>query len=148
MEKVIHKTEFLKEHVVILKFVSESGTQGIHGWWLLDLEYAIRLGIIQHQREVGFGFIYIKLNKLESTRRALALSSFRCYAGTATLYRWLPAFNPLRPVLFLPASITLNYLPLEYVDEVDKIATAIGRIMEVDLVVRKQSILRYYMEIP
>jgi hypothetical protein len=141
MEKVTHEIEFFKEHVVILKFVSESSAQGIRGRWLSDLEHAIRPGIIQHQREAGFGFVYIKLDKSKSMRRALVLSLFQCSAGTATLHRWVPAFNPLRPALFIPAWITLNYLPLEYVDEADKVAVAIGRILEVDLAAQEQSIL-------
>jgi hypothetical protein len=147
MEKVTHEIEFFKEHVVILKFVSESSAQGIRGRWLSDLEHAIRPGIIQHQREAGFGFVYIKLDKSKSMRRALVLSLFQCSAGTATLHRWVPAFNPLRPALFIPAWITLNYLPLEYVDEADKVAVAIGRILEVDLAAQEQSILWYCIEL-
>jgi hypothetical protein len=143
----MYETEFLKAHVLIIRFTGVGGIQGSRGAWLEDLDEALKLGTVQHHRhDAGFEFVYIKLDRPDSVRRALALSSFQCSSSTVTIHRWVPAFNPLQPLLHIPVWITLSFLPLEFIDEADKIASFLGKVLVVDYASRDQSILRYYIE--
>jgi hypothetical protein len=149
VEHVTHEIAFLKEHVVILHFLEELGLRRLQNQdgWIKELARAAYPGTIQHHRAAGYGFTYIKFDKPDSSRRAMALSPFRCSAGTATLHRWVPAFDPVKSALFVPVWITLNYLPLEFIDEVDKIVACIGKVLEIDYSTREQSILCYCVEV-
>jgi hypothetical protein len=95
VDRVSYETEFLKEYVVIIRFAKVGGQHETRRAWLKDLVDAIKLGIIQHHREVGFGFFYIKLDKPEIVKRTLVLSPCRCSFGSITVHRWVPAFNSL-----------------------------------------------------
>jgi hypothetical protein len=147
MEQIDHESKFLKEHVVILQLVKERGRAYNGSGWLQDLEAVLQLGMIQHYYDAGCGFVYIKLDRPDSTRRVLALSPFRCLFGTVIFHRWLLAFNPQRHALFTPAWIQLHYLPLEYIDEADKVVGFVGRVLEIDQAAKAQSSLRYCVEL-
>jgi hypothetical protein len=53
----------------------------------------------------------------------------------------------MMPILALPVWITLNFLSLEFVDEADYIVACVGKVLEVDYVVRAHNILLYCVEL-
>jgi hypothetical protein len=147
MDKVAQETTFMQEHVVIVRCTGSARQARTSPAWRLELEQDVSPGSIQHHREAGAGFTYIKLNRPETAKHALALSPLQCRSGTLTLHRWIPAFNPLMPKLRMSLWISLNFLPLEYVDEADYIAACVRKVLEVDYAARAHSILRYRVEI-
>jgi hypothetical protein len=50
-DKIVYKSEFFKNYMVILSFVSQSWDAGIKRYWLLEPNHAIRPKLVQHYCE-------------------------------------------------------------------------------------------------
>jgi len=127
------ESAYLKQHVVIARFLNALPENVRHSEWIRELEDKIRARVALH-REAGGGFFFIKLDTLELVSRVLDLTPCKLRAGTAIFQRWCPTFNPCQPTgLVIPSWITLKNLPLEFHErEARTLAKSVGTILEED----------------
>jgi hypothetical protein len=121
----------LRKHVIIMLFVDSN--PNLHTGWLNELQSEIKPGRIVLHKEVGCGYLYIRTDCEETTRRILGMSPHRLQAGTTLFYNWVPAFNPSKPVgLIVPVWISLRRIPLEYLDYARQLASQVGTVIGED----------------
>lgn len=77
---------FLKQRVIIVRFVSDLPSSFRHDSWIKELEALIHSRLALH-REAGGGFHFIKLDNVDLVRQVLDLSPCKLQAGTTIFQR-------------------------------------------------------------
>ena len=92
-----------RNHVVLVSFVGQAPE--LHGGWLRELQDLLAPGKILLHKEARWGFSYICVDSLATTRQVLALTSH--------FQSWIPGFDPRKPVgMTVLVWITFNYFHL------------------------------------
>ena len=90
-------------------------------------------GQISLHRKVGWGFLYIRLDLLATTRKVLSLTPSKFSKATAMFHKWVPGFDPRCSVgLAIPVWISLRFLLLEFLEYTRILAKQVGRVIEED----------------
>lgn len=87
---------YLKQHMVIARFVAPLLDAVRHELWITELENRIKGQVICY-RDAGGGFFFIKLSSVELVKHVVDLTPCKLQVGTALFQRWHPAFNPCQP---------------------------------------------------
>ena len=128
LEEEVHH---LWNHVVIVNFVGKAPE--LHGGWLRELQGLIALDKILLHCEAGWGFSYIRLDSLATTRKVLSLIPHKFTKGVALFQGWILGFDPRCLVgLTILVWISLCLLPLEYLDFACELAGQVGKVLEED----------------
>ena len=126
-QEILH----LRNHVVIVSFVGQ--TSELHAGWLHELQNLIAPNKVLLHRKARWSFSYIRLEYLETTRKVLALTPYRFSDSVAIFQSWVPRFDPKHMVdLTVPVWISLQLLPIEYLEFAQTIARQIGWVLEED----------------
>ena len=131
--KVKERIAFLKDQLLIAKFVGPKPTFQDMDQWLEGLNQRIGDNVLSFCMNVGKGYFFLKGEDPDALNHALMLSPYKSKWGTCMIQSWVPGFDPDNPSnLAFPTWVALRRLPFEHHNQAIDIAGMLGEVIGID----------------